>query len=231
MLPKYGSIPQCFFEFSDNLREWNVSFKSKTDNTSHLELPYTENVSLTKGYAKLFFTILTLRCLKSVTTLLSLVNFLLINITGLEYAENSSFNIPIWHNHFISLSINALSSSLTWYGLIKNGDLSVTPISTSIFGHVPISSLKINTFLYLYSMFITPFFSSLVKHELSKFMYFSSISLSVMCIHSSLGSNHDTCLLVISALFLSSMCLQIYWNTHKVFFCFFKLVISTYILL
>ena len=55
MLPKYRSIPQYFFEFSDNLREWNAAFKSKTDNTSHLELPNAENVSLTKGYAKLFF--------------------------------------------------------------------------------------------------------------------------------------------------------------------------------
>ena len=69
--------------------------KSKTDNTSHLELPNTENVSLNKGYAKLFFAILTFRCLKSVTTFLSLVKFLLIKITGLEYAENPSFNIPI----------------------------------------------------------------------------------------------------------------------------------------
>ena len=32
---------------------------------------------------------------KSVTILLFLVNFLLINITGLEYAENPSFGIPI----------------------------------------------------------------------------------------------------------------------------------------
>ena len=37
MLPKYGSIPQHFFEFSDSLREWNASFKSRTDNTSPLE--------------------------------------------------------------------------------------------------------------------------------------------------------------------------------------------------
>ena len=63
--------------------------------TSHFQLPSTENVSLTNGYARLFFAILTLRCLKSVTTLLSLVNFLLINIMGLEYTENPSFNIPI----------------------------------------------------------------------------------------------------------------------------------------
>ena len=68
---------------------------SNTDSTSHLELPNTEKVSLTNGYAKLFFAILTLRYLKSVTTLLSLVSFLLINITGLEYAENPSFDIPI----------------------------------------------------------------------------------------------------------------------------------------
>ena len=52
--------------------------------TSHLELPNNENVSLNKGYAKLFFDILMFRCLKSVTTLLSEVIFRLINITGLE---------------------------------------------------------------------------------------------------------------------------------------------------
>ena len=55
-----------------------------TDITSHLELPNKENISLNKGYAKLFFTILILKCLKSVTTLLSEVTFQLINITGLE---------------------------------------------------------------------------------------------------------------------------------------------------
>ena len=31
-LPKYGSIPQYFLEFSVNLNEWNASFKSNTDN-------------------------------------------------------------------------------------------------------------------------------------------------------------------------------------------------------
>ena len=70
-------------------------FRSSTDNTLHLEFSYAENVSLTNGYAILFFAILTFRCLKSVTTLLSLVNFLLINITELEYTENPSFKIPI----------------------------------------------------------------------------------------------------------------------------------------
>ena len=69
MLPKEGSIPQYFFEFSDSLKEGNASLKPSTDNTSHLELPNTENVSLSKGYAKLFLAILTFKCLKSVTTL------------------------------------------------------------------------------------------------------------------------------------------------------------------
>ena len=64
------------------------------DITSHLELPNNEKVSLNNGYAKLFFTILIFKCLKSVTTLLSEVNFQLINITGFEYAEKPSFNIP-----------------------------------------------------------------------------------------------------------------------------------------
>ena len=38
--------------------EWEASFKSRTDNTSHLELPNTENVSLSKGYANLVFIFL-----------------------------------------------------------------------------------------------------------------------------------------------------------------------------
>ena len=68
MLEKQGSIPQ-YFEFSDNLKEWNASFKSKTDSTLHLELPNMENVYLSKGYARLFLAILMFKCLKSVTTL------------------------------------------------------------------------------------------------------------------------------------------------------------------
>ena len=59
------------WKFSDNLNEWNASFKSNTDSTLHPELPNIENVSLSKGYARLFFSILTFKCLKSVTTLLS----------------------------------------------------------------------------------------------------------------------------------------------------------------
>ena len=78
-----GVFHSIFLEFSDNLKEWNVSFRSRTYSTSHLELPNTKNVSLSKGYAKLFFAILGFKCLKSVTTLLSFVTFLLINITGL----------------------------------------------------------------------------------------------------------------------------------------------------
>ena len=38
-LLKYGKIQQYIFEFSNNLREWNASFKSNTKSTSHLELP------------------------------------------------------------------------------------------------------------------------------------------------------------------------------------------------
>ena len=58
VLPKYESIPQYLFEFSNNLSELNASFKSNTDSTSHLELPNTENVSLSKGYARLILAIL-----------------------------------------------------------------------------------------------------------------------------------------------------------------------------
>ena len=47
-----------------------MSFKSSTERTSHLELSRTDNVSLTNGYAKLFFAILTFKCLKSATTVM-----------------------------------------------------------------------------------------------------------------------------------------------------------------
>ena len=60
VLPKYGSILQHFLESSDNHNEWNTSFDPNTDSTSNLELPNTENVSLSKGYARLFLAILML---------------------------------------------------------------------------------------------------------------------------------------------------------------------------
>ena len=84
VLPKYGKIPQYHLEFSESIKEWNASFKSNIDKTSHLQLPYTENVSFNNGKAKLFLAVLMFRCLKSVMTLLPLVTFLLINITWLE---------------------------------------------------------------------------------------------------------------------------------------------------
>ena len=74
-LPKYGSIPQYFCDFSDSCKEWKASFKSNTDITSHLELSNNAKVSLNNGYTKLFFAILMFKCLKSVTTLLSKVIF------------------------------------------------------------------------------------------------------------------------------------------------------------
>ena len=48
-LPKYGSIPQYFLELSVDLSEWNASFKSSTNSTSHLEPPNRVNVSFTNG--------------------------------------------------------------------------------------------------------------------------------------------------------------------------------------
>ena len=46
-LPKYGNILQYPFDSSKRLNEWNASFRSSTERTSHLELPKTENVCLT----------------------------------------------------------------------------------------------------------------------------------------------------------------------------------------
>ena len=59
----------------------------------------------------------------------------------------------------------------------KNGVLSMMSIFTSILGHVPISSLKLNAFLYSYSKSLTSIFSMSIKHELTKLTYSSSISL------------------------------------------------------
>ena len=57
VLLKYGHILQYLFKYSESLNEWNASFKSNTERTSQLELLRTENVSLTKGYTKLFIAI------------------------------------------------------------------------------------------------------------------------------------------------------------------------------
>ena len=61
---------------------------------------------------------------------------------------------------------------------MKKRDLSVTSTSTSILGHVAISSLKLNVSLYVYNISITCFFSSYVSPDLSKSTYLSNISLS-----------------------------------------------------
>ena len=49
---------RIFFELLNNLNEWNAAFKSKTDNTSHLELCSIENVSLSQGEPRLFLQLL-----------------------------------------------------------------------------------------------------------------------------------------------------------------------------
>ena len=121
----------------------------------------------------------------------------------------------------------ALSSSFTWYGLIKNGDLSVTSISTSMFGHVPISSLRLNASLYLYNISITFTFSSLFRHEVLKSMYFSNISLSVMFLLSSSGSNHGYLSIeLVCSLSLFNVSTQ-FVIIFTEFPCFFKPIIPT----
>ena len=59
-----------------------------------------------------------------------------------------------------------------------------------MFGHVAISSLRLNASLYLNNMSITFIFSSLFKHEFFRSMYFSNISLSIKFLLSSSRSNH-----------------------------------------
>ena len=102
----------------------------------------------------------------------------------------------------------------------KKGLLSVTSISTSIFGQVHISSLKLNVSLYLQINLLTFFFLHLVRHELSRLMYLSNISLSDICFLSSLSSNHGYLSLphtLASFSTLSLGYLSIYCTDHKYF--------------
>ena len=71
----------------------------------------------------------------------------------------------------------------------KNGDLSVTSISISMLGHVPISCLKLKASLYLYTISITSFSSS-CRHVWFKSIYLYNISLSDIYFLSSVLPNH-----------------------------------------
>ena len=91
--------------------------------------------------------ILVFKHLKSVTSLLSCITCLLINITGLKYAEKPPFSML--NSTVFSFILIIFSCLLIWYGLMKNGVLSMTSMSIFIFGQVSISSLRPNTSLYL----------------------------------------------------------------------------------
>ena len=67
---------------------------------------------------------------------------------GEEYRDISYFKMPECTNLPISLPITCLLSSLVWKGLTKNWDVPTTGKSTSILGHVSISSVRLNTPLY-----------------------------------------------------------------------------------
>ena len=78
----------------------------------------------------------------------------------------------------------ALSSSFTLYAPMEHGDLSVTYISTSMFGHVPISSLRLNTSLCMDKMSITSFFSTSERHN------FLNLHIFLIYLHLSHFSSH-----------------------------------------
>ena len=89
--------------------------------------------------------------------------------------------------HLLIYNFLMFLSNMIWSN--KNGYLSVTLISTSMLGHVPISCLKLKASLYLYNIYITSF-CSLCRHVLFKSIYFSNISLSDTYFLSSVLSNH-----------------------------------------
>ena len=112
-------------------------------------------------------------------------------------------------------------------GLVKNGDLSVTSISTAVLGHVPISSLRLNASLYLYNISITSFFSLSVRHDFSKSTYLCPIFLGLSCIFSHCwGLTIDNFPPVLSVLFLSQCVYEFIEILKKYIFPFKSVIIA-----
>ena len=116
--------------------------------TSHSELPRMLNTSLIREIEVFLLRILVFNSLKSTTGLLSLVSFLVISITGDVWLVLFFVKIPKDTNLSICLSMNGLSVSERGKGLTKKGDLSITLISATKFGHSPISSLRLKASLF-----------------------------------------------------------------------------------
>ena len=94
-----------------------------------------------------------------------------------EFCDMSSFRIPKCASFCSSLSTICLSSSLTYTGYLKNGDLSITCKSTSVFRHVSVSSLRLNVPLYLFNKSCTSSCSSFEKHD-----WCSAIVIFMLCL-------------------------------------------------
>ena len=103
-----------------------------------------------------------------------------ISIMEDKHGDMSFFKIPKCTNPCISLSVIGLSSSLTWNDLMEKGDLSMTYKSTSILGHIPISSLRLNVSLYLTNSLQTSSCSSFDKQDWLRSIVFSIVCLSVI---------------------------------------------------
>ena len=110
------------------------------------------------------------------------------------------------------------------------GDLSVTSISTSILGHAPISSLKLNVSLCLYSISMTSIFSTLFKYEFSKSLYFSNISLCHVFLF--ITRVQPWIIFLWNPLFSFFLqCVYKFIKVLKKLFCSFKSIVLTQILL
>ena len=118
--------------------------------------------------------------LKSTTGLLSLVIFLVISITGEVWLVVFLLRIFKEHNLFMCLSMMGLSSSLMRKGLTKNGESSITSMSILIFGHSPISSIKLKAYLCSKIICISFPFSLSLRRDWLRSVYFLRISSSNM---------------------------------------------------
>ena len=89
LLPKYGKIPLYLLEVSPCLNSYPRPLCMSDPWCWHLCMHTVMHLVFRKWMSMcIIFAIFMFKCLKSVMTLISIVTFLLISITGLEYAEN-----------------------------------------------------------------------------------------------------------------------------------------------
>ena len=126
--------------------------------------------SVMRGMDVLHRNICILRSLKSTTGLLSLVSLRVISITLEVWLVLFLERIPSKINCSIWQSMKGLSFSLIGNGHTKKEESSMTFRSALRLGQCPISSLRLNAFLYLTIKAISLLFSHELRRESERSM-------------------------------------------------------------